>query len=186
MAISSIPSVWSDPGASFGDAISLGESAGFGKSNLGGGGSSMINPWLAGASLGVSVFEGFLNRGAQERNAANQLALGKFGFDVQRQTGLDVGKGNLGLGLHGPLVAERNEALAFQRQLDAKRLEAGLLGDAFREAKRRDMQADFGFRTSAPFREAEQRANRELMKQDLAQRQAQMMGMLGRIAPQIT
>lgn len=186
MAISSFPSVWSDPGASFGDAISLGESAGFGKSNLGGGGLGMdpLTVGLSVANIGASIFGGFGAANAQRDAAQAQAAAAKYAADAQAQAGLDVAKANLGQTMFGALFGSREKDLDIGRQFKVAMLQAGPLGDAFRESKRRDMQAEFGFKTSAPFKEAEQRANRELMKQNLAQRQAQMMGMFGRTAPQ--
>ena len=186
MAISSFPSVWSDPGASFGDAISLGESAGFGKSNLGGGGFGMepLTFGLGLANIGASIFGGINSANAQRRAAEQQAAAAKYAADAQAQAGRDVAKANMFQTMFGANFGSREKDLDIGRQFEVAMLQAGPLGDAFRESKRRDMQAEFGFKTSAPFKEAQQQANREALKQSLAQRQGQMMGMFGRIAPQ--
>jgi hypothetical protein len=172
--------------SSFGDAISLGESAGFGKSNLGGGGMAFdpVTAVLGAANIGASIFGGIGTEKAQRRAAQDQAAAARYAADAQAQTGRDVAKANLGQTMFGALFGSREKDLDIGRQFEVAMLQAGPLGDAFRESKRRDMQAEFGFKTSAPFREAQQRANREALKQSLAQRQGQMMGMFGRIAPQ--
>jgi hypothetical protein len=172
--------------SSFGDAISLGESAGFGKSNLGGGGFGMdpLTLGLGVANIGASLFGGINTSNAQRRAAEQQAAAAKYAADAQAQAGRDVAKANLGQTMFGALFGSREKDLDIGRQFEVAMLQAGPLGDAFRESKRRDMQAEFGFKTSAPFKEAQQRANREALKQSLAQRQGQMMGMFGRIAPQ--
>jgi hypothetical protein len=172
--------------SSFKDAISLGGSAGFGKSNLGGGGFGMdpLTLGLGVAGIGTSLFGGLSASNEQRRTADKQLALAKYAADAQAQAGRDVAKANLGQTMWSGLFGSREKDLDIGRQFEVAMLQAGPLGDAFREKKRRDMEMEFGFRTSAPFREAEQRANREALKQSLAQRQGQMMGMFGRIAPQ--
>jgi len=172
--------------SSFGDAISLGESAGFGKSNLGGGGMAFdpVTAVLGAANIGASIFGGIGTEKAQRRAAQDQAAAARYAADAQAQTGRDVAKANLGQTMWSGLFGSREKDLDIGRQFEVAMLQAGPLGDAFREKKRRDMEMEFGFRTSAPFREAEQRANREALKQSLAQRQGQMMGMFGRIAPQ--
>jgi len=172
--------------SSFGDAISLGQSAGFGKSNLGGGGFGMdpLTLGLGVANIGASIFGGLSSSNAQRRAAEQQAAAARYAADAQAQAGRDVAKANLGQTMFGALFGSREKDLDIGRQFEVAMLQAGPLGDAFREKKRRDMEMEFGFRTSAPFREAEQRANREALKQSLAERQAQMMGMFGRIAPQ--
>jgi hypothetical protein len=172
--------------SSFGDAISLGESAGFGKSNLGGGGMAFdpVTAVLGAANIGASIFGGIGTEKAQRRAAQDQAAAARYAADAQAQTGRDVAKANLGQTMFGALFGSREKDLDIGRQFEVAMLQAGPLGDAFRESKRRDMQAEFGFKTSAPFKEAQQRANREALKQSLAQRQGQMMGMFGRIAPQ--
>ena len=185
MAISSTPSVWSDPGASFGDAISLGESAGFGKSNSGGGG-MVFDPLTLGlgvANIGASIFGGFGAANAQRDAAAQQAAAAKYAADAQAAAGRDVAKANMFQTMFGANFASREKDLDIGRQFQTAMLQAGPLGDAQREARRRDMQMEFGFKTSAPFKEEMQRANREQLKQSLAERQGQMIGMFGRIKP---
>jgi hypothetical protein len=171
--------------SSFGDAISLGESAGFGKSNLGGGGFGMdpLTLGLGVANIGASLFGGINTSNAQRRAAEQQAAAAKYAADAQAQAGRDVAKANLGQTMFGALFGSREKDLDIGRQFEVAMLQAGPLGDAFRESKRRDMQAEFGFKTSAPFKEAQQRANLEQMKQNAAQYEAKLTAFLGPKAP---
>ena len=136
------------------------------------------------AGIGASIFGGSQTASAQRDAAAQQAAAAKYAADAQAQAGRDVAKANMFQTMFGANFGSREKDLDIGRQFEVAMLQAGPLGDAFRESKRRDMQAEFGFKTSAPFKEAQQRANREALKQSLAQRQGQMMGMFGRIAPQ--
>lgn len=73
--------------------------------------------------------------------------------------------------------------LEFGRQLAGKQWELGPGAEkqlAF-DTERARREADI--RSSAAAREATQRANREVLKQSMSEREAQMAGMFGRIAP---
>ena len=176
---------FSGPGASFGNAVSLGQSAGFGNSSSGGGGFGM-EPSTLGlgiAGIGASIFGGARAADAQADAAKQQAAAAQYAADSSAAAGSNIAKGNMFQTMFGANFGSREKDLDIGRQYRAAMLQAGPLSDAFRESKRRDALADFGFKTRGDVKAARQQANRDELKKSIAERQSQLAGMYGRIAP---
>jgi len=171
---------------SFGDSVKLGSAGGFGSGLGKTGGGMAFDPLTLGlgvAGIGASIFGGSRTADAQASAAKQQAAAAKYAADAQAAAGANIAKGNMFQTMFGANFASREKDLDIGRQFEVAMLQAGPLGDAFRESRRKDAFADFGFRTRGDVREAEQRANRNRLKQAVAERQATMAGMFGRIAP---
>lgn len=150
------------------------------------GGGFGMDPLTLGLGLGsaaVSLFGANKTSNAQRYAADQQAGAAKYAADAQAAAGRDVAKANMFQTMFGANFASREKDLDIGRQFEVAKLQAGPLGDMFRESARKDAFADFGFKTRGDVREAQQRENRDRLKASVAERQAQMAGMFGRIAP---
>ena len=149
---------------------------------------------LFAGSMGLGAFTGMRTADAQLAAAAKQakaqrfasmqqLEAAKYAADSQARAGADAAKANLGSSIFAANFASQEKDLDLGRQFEAAMMKAGPLSDAFRESRRRDQMADFGFRTGANVIAENQRQNKERLKQTLAERMGQMAGMYGPIAP---
>lgn len=146
----------------------------------------MFDPLTLGlgvAGIGASLFGGAQTANAQRDAAKQQAAAAKYAADSQAAAGANIGKANMFQTMFGANFASREKDLDIGRQFEVAMLRAGPLGDAFRQASRKDAIADFGFKTRGDVREAQQRENRDRLKRAVAERQSQMTGMYGPIAP---
>lgn len=135
---------------------------------------------LGGVSSLASLFGGI---GQAETSASIAQAQ----FAAQNQAileGRQQAYGGLGAAMFGPLFsAGAGGDIEFNRQKAAKMFEAGPLAERFGAQEFDIARGKLGLQGSAEARELSQRANRENLKQSLAEREAAMAGMFGRIAP---
>lgn len=136
------------------------------------------------ANLGAGIFGGISANRTQANIANAQMAAAADQLKQNILYGRDIAKfgeaGNIGARVsQGTWMPD----LEFNRQKMAQMFEAGPLGERrlalATEGKRREM----GLGRSEDARAASQAENREALKRSLAERQGQMMGMFGRIAP---
>ena len=163
--------------------MKMGSAGGFGQSGGGGFGMDPLTLGLGVVGAGFSLFGANKTANAQRDAAAQQAAAAKYAADAQAAAGRDVAKANMFQTMFGANFASREKDLDIGRQFEVAKLQAGPLADMFRESARKDAFADFGFRTRGDVREETQRQNRDRLKASVAERQAQMAGMFGRIAP---
>jgi hypothetical protein len=184
---SSVPSI----ADSFGGQFDLGKTIGLDSSKERGGiGSSKsmafdpLTLGLGAASIGASLFGA--NAANQTRaNIANaQMAAAADQLKWQTMLGREQAKGQMGSEI-GSRVFQSTVApdLEFGRQMEAAMFAAGPLGERQLALDVERERRKFGLGQSAEAREVKQRENREALKRSLAEKEAQMAGMFGRIGP---
>lgn len=167
----------------FGKAIGLDSSK-----DLGGKGGGMafdpVTLGLGAANIGASMFGASQARQAQASIANAQMAAAADQLKWQTMLARDTAKGQLGAEI-GSRVFQSTVApdIEFGRQREAAMFEAGPLGERQLGLDVERARRQFGLEGSAEVREAKQRENREALKRSLAEREATMAGMFGRIAP---
>jgi hypothetical protein len=156
----------------------------FGSANKGGG---MFDPLTAGlglASAGIGAFAGIgaANTQAKIANAQMRAAADQLKWNVLH--GRDMAKFGEG-GNIGARVAQGGwmPDLEFGRQREAAMFDTGPLAERRMALATEGQRRGFGLANSAEAKEISQRDARTALKQSLAERQAQMMGTFGRIAP---
>ena len=93
-------------------------------------------------------------------------------------------KSRLGYGIWDKVFSAGTGAdLDFERQQKASLFQRNVLDRLSAANERDDIRARMGIEGSSAARELRQEANREALKRTLAEKQGQMMGMFGRIAP---
>jgi hypothetical protein len=139
---------------------------------------------LGAASIGASMFGASQARQAQASIANAQMAAAADQLKWQTMLARDTAKGQMGSEI-GSRVFQSTVApdLEFGRQREAAMFAAGPLGERQLGLDVERARRQFGLEGSAEVREAKQRANRDALKQSLAEREATMAGMFGRIAP---
>lgn len=139
---------------------------------------------LGAFNLGASIFGGIGANRMQSSIANAQLAAAADQMKWNVMQGRDMAK----FGEAGNIAARVGQGtwmpdIEFERQKAAKMFETGPLAERQlalgTEAKRRE----FGLARSEDARAVSQSENRKALQQALAERQGQMMGMFGRIAP---
>lgn len=158
-----------------------------GKSALGvskGGGMGPLAFGLGLANIGAGLFGGMSSAQAQKEatNAAiaNQVAAANFSAQQQANAqALQAATGMLGMQF-GEYVAAPAE---FRRQKEAALFKAGPLRALERAGETKDWQRAMDRAVSGPAKEAARFANRQALKQKLAESQGAMVGMFGPIAP---
>ena len=118
-------------------------------------------------------------------NTARAIAQGQF---AAHNAGLlearEAEKGRLGFGMWDKVFSAGTGAdLDFGRQQKASLFQRNVLDPLSAANERDDLRARMGIEGSAAARGLRQEANREALKRTLAEKQGQMMGMFGRIAP---
>lgn len=167
-----IGSMYSDPSLDFGKKS---------------GGGMVIDPFtavLGVANIGAGLFTGSQAAKAQQEataaSIANQVAAANFAAQQQvNAQNLQAAQGLLGMQF-GELIAKPAE---LERQKEAKLFEAGELGRLKRAGASEDWRRAMDRATSGPAKEAARFANRQALKERLAQSQGAMAGMFGPIAP---
>jgi len=155
-----------------------------GSANKGGG---MFDPLTAGlglASAGIGAFTGIGANRTQASIANAQMAAAADQMKWNVLHGRDMAKFGEG-GNIGARVAQGTwmPDLEFDRQREAAMFETGPLAERRMATQTEGLRRGFGLANSAESREISQRENREALKRSLAEKQGQMMGMFGRIAP---
>jgi hypothetical protein len=155
------------------------------KASSGGGG--MFDPLTAGlglASAGIGAIAGIGANKTQASIANAQMAAAADQMKWNILQGRDMAKFGEG-GNIGARVAQGTYLpdLDFARQKDAALFETGPLAERRMAFETEGRRRGFGLANSAESKEITQRQNRDALKQTLAERQGQMMGMFGRIAP---
>jgi hypothetical protein len=152
------------------------------------GGSSMWGTIIPAAfSAGSSLFGA--NQAAESAriadNTAKKIAQGQFDAQVQAiLAGRDTNKAGLGFGIwDATSAATWRPDLAFGRDKAASLFQRNILDPLSSANERDDLRAKIGIEGSSAARGLRQEANREALKRTLAEKQGQMMGMFGRIAP---
>jgi len=146
-------------------------------------GKSMFDPTLLGLgaiSAGVNLFGGLNQAQTSASIAQSQLAA----QNAAMLEGREQAKGALASSMFGPLFAAgAGGDIAFGREKEAAMFKTGPLAERTRAQEMEFRRALTGLEGSAEARELRQRENREALKRALAEREAGMAGMFGRIAP---
>lgn len=147
-------------------------------------GSNMAFPFLAAAGLGASVWGGLKSAEAQAQIANANIRAANDALEQNVYLTRDLSKFGEG-GNIGARVAQATymPELEIDRQRRAAFQEAGPLGEARGAFQRGQNLANIGIGQSAFIKKADQEANREAVKKAVAERQAQMAGIFGPIAP---
>ena len=150
-------------------------------------GGGMFDPLTAGlglASAGIGAFAGIGANRTQASIANAQMAAAADQMKWNVLHGRDMAKFGEG-GNIGARVAQGTwmPDLEFDRQREAAMFETGPLAERRMATQTEGLRRGFGLANSAESREISQRENREALKRSLAEKQGQMMGMFGRIAP---
>jgi len=177
----------SSPGISFGDAIKLGESAGFGSSGAASAGGLGMDPLTLGlgvAGIGASLFGGSQAAQAQDRASEEQFKTAMASANLARQAASDTAKANLAGGSAARTFQTWAPEIFLDQQLRAKRQELGPLAELKRASEMGFGRAKLGLEGSREATNLRQEENKRKLKETFAGRQAQMAGIFGRIAPQ--
>jgi len=155
-----------------------------GSANKGGG---MFDPLTAGlgfASAGIGALAGFGANKTQASIAQAQMAAAGDALKYNILQGRDMAKFGEG-GNIGARVAQGTwmPDVEFGRQREAAMFDTGPLAERRLALATEGQRRGFGLANSAEAKESSQRDARTALKQSLAERQAQMMGTFGRIAP---
>jgi hypothetical protein len=155
-----------------------------GSANKGGG---MFDPLTAGlglASAGIGAIAGIGANRTQASIAQAQMAAAADQMKWNILHGRDMAKFGEG-GNIGARVAQGTwmPDIEFGRQKEAALFDTGPLAERRMALETEGRRRGFGLANSAESREISQRENRDALKRTLADRQGQMMGMFGRIAP---
>lgn len=150
-------------------------------------GGAMFDPVTLGlgvANIGASLFGASAANQTQANIANAQMAAAADQLKWQTMLGREQAKGQLGAEI-GSRIFQSTVApdLEFGRQKEAAMFAAGPLGERQLALDVERARRQFGLTQSAEAREARQRENREALKRSLAEREAGMAGMFGRIAP---
>jgi hypothetical protein len=155
-----------------------------GSANKGG---SMFDPLTAGlglASAGIGALAGFGANKTQASITQAQMAAAGDALKYNILQGRDMAKFGEG-GNIGARVAQGTwmPDIEFGRQREAAMFDTGPLAERRLALATEGQRRGFGLANSAEAKESSQRDARTALKQSLAERQAQMMGTFGRIAP---
>jgi hypothetical protein len=181
----SLPSGFSFSQPSWADSVKYNFGSGTGSKPKSGG--SMFDPLTAGlglASAGIGALAGMGAQKTQASIANAQMAAAADQMKWNVLHGRDIAKFGEG-GNIGARVAQGTwmPDLEFGRQREAAMFETGPLAERRLALATEGQRRGFGLANSAEAREVSQRENREALKRSLAEKQGQMMGTFGRIAP---
>jgi len=180
------PSGASSFSPSWGASFNYNPSSGI-TSKSGSGGGMAFDPLTAGlglASAGIGAIAGIGANRTQASIANAQMAAAADQMKWNVLHGRDIAKFGEG-GNIGARVAQGTwmPDLEFDRQREAAMFETGPLAERRMATQTEGLRRGFGLANSAESREISQRENREALKRSLAEKQGQMMGTFGRIAP---
>lgn len=139
---------------------------------------------LGAANIGVGLY-GAAQANRTRRDIANaQMAAAADQLGWQTALARETAKGQLG-GEIGGRVFQSTVApdLELSRQRQAEMFAAGPLAERGLAMDVERARREFGLTQSAEAKEARQRENREALKRSLAEKEGQLAGMFGRIAP---
>jgi hypothetical protein len=136
------------------------------------------------AGIGASLFGANRAAQAQQDMADAQLAAAASQQAFAARTASDAAKAKLGEGLAARTFQTWAPELDLDRQLRAKRQELGPLAELKRASEMGFGRAKLGLEGSQEAKKLRQEENKRRLKEKFAERQAQMAGMFGRIAPQ--
>lgn len=136
------------------------------------------------ANIGAGIFGGMSANRTQANIANAQMAAAADQLKWNVLQGRDIAK----FGEAGNIAARIAQGtwmpdLEFGRQREAEMFKAGPLGERQLALGVEGKRREFGLARSEDARAISQAENREALKRSLAERQGQMMGMFGRIAP---
>ena len=138
-------------------------------------------------SAGSSMFGANKAEEAARRSDNTSKQIAQAQLDAQRAGILEsreLAKGNLGFGMFDKVFSAGTGAdLDFGRNKTAALFQRSTLDPMDTANKLAAARGEIGLRGSSETKALEQAANRESLKQRLAEKQGQMMGMFGRIAP---
>lgn len=136
------------------------------------------------AGIGASLFGAGAANKTRASIANAQMAAAADQLKWQTMLGREQAKGQLGAEI-GSRIFQSTVApdLEFGRQKEAAMFAAGPLGERQLALDTERERRGFGLSQSAEAREARQRENREALKRTLAEKEGQLAGMFGRIAP---
>ena len=172
-------------GFDFGKTLGLDSSKELGGINRGGG--MAFDPVTLGlgvAGIGASLFGAGAANQTRASIANAQMAAAADQLKWQTMLGREQAKGQLAAEL-GSRIFQSTVApdLEFGRQKEAAMFAAGPLGERQLALDTERARRQFGLSQSAEAREARQRENREALKRTLAEKEGQLAGIFGRIAP---
>ena len=170
-------------GSSIADAYLATDRPSFGGSNSGGG----MDPLTAGlgfANLGASIFGGMAQRRTQANIANAQLAAAADQLKNQVEMTRDMSKFQEASNINNLVFSAGTGAdLAYDRQRKAALFTQGPLRELKLAGDMAERRAFLGLAGSEEAKSIARRANKQKLKDTLAQKQGSMMGMFGRIAP---
>jgi hypothetical protein len=175
----------SGPGISFGDAIKLGESAGFGSSGAASAGGLGMEPLTLALGLGGIAANLFGGGPQAQRDAADaQLQGSIYSANQARQAATDTAKANLAEGMAARTFQTWAPEIFQRQQREAAMFKTGPLAERERASQMGFARAKLGLEGSQESKKLRQEENKRRLKETFAEKQAQMAGMFGRIAPQ--
>jgi len=136
------------------------------------------------AGIGASLFGGSQAAQAQRDAADAQLQGSVYSANLARQAASDTAKANLAEGMAARTFQTWAPEIFLDQQLRAKRQEFGPLAELKRATEMGFARSKLGLEGSQEAKKLRQEANKRKLKETFAERQAQMAGMFGRIAPQ--
>ena len=171
--------------SSAGEMVSPGGS--LASSDNSGGASKGMDPLTAGlgfANLGASIFGGIAQRNTQANIASAQLAASADALKNRVIEGRNLAKFQEGSNIANRVFgATAGADLEFERQRKGALFEQGPLRDLKLAGDMAERRAILGLSGSEEAKALSRRANKQKLKDTLAQKQGSMMGMFGRIAP---
>ena len=151
-----------------------------------GGASTGMDPLTAGlgiANLGASIFGGMGARATQANIANAKMAAAADRLKNEVMLAREGAKFGEASKIGGDLRQITSDELAFGRQKRGALFEQGPLRELKLAGDFAQARADLGLRGSEEAKELSRRENKKRLQQTLAQKQGDMMGMFGRIAP---
>jgi hypothetical protein len=136
------------------------------------------------AGIGASLWGGSQAAQAQRDAADAQLQGSIYSANLARQAASDTAKANLAEGMAARTFQTWAPEIFLDQQLRAKRQELGPLAELKRASEMGFGRAKLGLEGSQEAKKLRQEANKRKLKETFAEKQAQMAGMFGRIAPQ--
>jgi len=178
------PSGTSSFAPSWGASVNYNPSSGITSKSGSGGGMDPLTAGLGLASAGIGAIAGIGAQRTQASVAQAQMAAAADQMKWNILHGRDIAKFGEG-GNIGARVAQGTwmPDIEGERQKGYAMFEAGPLAERKMAMQTEGLRRGFGLANSAESQEISQRENREALKRSLAEKQGQMMGMFGRIAP---
>ena len=149
----------------------------------GGGGMDPFSIGLGVANLGANIFGGMAQRRTQANIANARMAAAADALKNRVMEGRNMAKfqeaGAIGQRVFGETAAD----LDFGRQMMAQKFQAGPLAEMQLAGEMAGRRAVLGLEGSEEAKALRRRANKQKLKESLAQQQGKLAGMFGRVAP---